>query len=138
MTDDAGHLPLDDFRRHGHEVVDWIADYLEGVGDRAVVPEVKPGEIRAMVSDQAPEAGESMRKAAAALPSCSPPLHPSAPDRQATGVAWFFLATLPCLGVTPPAAALPVWSAREASRVSTPVRIAAGTAGRMLRMTAVP
>jgi aromatic-L-amino-acid decarboxylase len=33
---------------------------LRHIHDRAVVADVKPGEIRAMVADQAPEAGESM------------------------------------------------------------------------------
>ena len=35
-TDDSAakppyHMPFDEFRRHGHEVVDWVADYLESV-----------------------------------------------------------------------------------------------------------
>lgn len=45
----------EDFRRHGHEVIDWIADYLEGVESLPVRPSVKPGEVRAQLPDAAPE-----------------------------------------------------------------------------------
>jgi aromatic-L-amino-acid/L-tryptophan decarboxylase len=48
----------DDFRRYGHEVVEWVARYLETVGDRRVLPSVEPGEIRAMLPDAAPEQPE--------------------------------------------------------------------------------
>jgi aromatic-L-amino-acid/L-tryptophan decarboxylase len=30
------HLSAEEFHRHGHEVVDWIADYWAGVGERPV------------------------------------------------------------------------------------------------------
>ena len=33
------------FRRHGHELVDWIADYLEHSERYPVLARVKPGEI---------------------------------------------------------------------------------------------
>ena len=36
----------EEFRRHGHELVDWMADYLAGVGDLPVTPAVRPGDIR--------------------------------------------------------------------------------------------
>jgi aromatic-L-amino-acid decarboxylase len=64
---DLPHLPLDDFRRHGHDLVDWIADYLENVEDRPIVSRVDPGEIRAMVPDKAPEAPEPMEQILADL-----------------------------------------------------------------------
>ena len=34
-----------DFRRHGHELVDWIADYLEHPERYPVLSRVKPGDI---------------------------------------------------------------------------------------------
>ncbi len=52
------HMSTDDFRRYGYEVIDWIADYLESVGDRSIVSEAKPGEIRAMMPGVAPERSE--------------------------------------------------------------------------------
>ncbi|MGI9104213.1 MAG: pyridoxal phosphate-dependent decarboxylase family protein [Terriglobales bacterium] len=50
---------VDDFRRAGHEVVDWIARYLEHTRDYPVLPRVKPGELTAALPHSAPERGES-------------------------------------------------------------------------------
>jgi aromatic-L-amino-acid decarboxylase len=42
----------DEFRRHGHEMVDWIADFLDRVGDsQRVFPDVAPGDIRAQLPE---------------------------------------------------------------------------------------
>jgi aromatic-L-amino-acid decarboxylase len=43
------------FRRHGHELVDWIADYLEHSDRYPVLARVKPGEIAAALPTHAPE-----------------------------------------------------------------------------------
>jgi aromatic-L-amino-acid/L-tryptophan decarboxylase len=48
----------DDFRRHGHALVDWIADYLDHSDKYPVLARVKPGEIAAALPDYAPEQGE--------------------------------------------------------------------------------
>jgi len=47
-----------DFRRHGHALVDWIADYLEHSERYPVLSRVKPGEITAALPTAAPEDGE--------------------------------------------------------------------------------
>lgn len=52
------HMPIDEFRRHGHAVVDWVADYLETVGERPILASVTPGEIRAKLPARAPERPE--------------------------------------------------------------------------------
>ena len=52
------HMPFDEFRRHGHDLVDWVADYLETVGERPITPEAKPGDIRALLPESAPEQPE--------------------------------------------------------------------------------
>lgn len=49
------HMPFDEFRRHGHELVDWVADYLETIERGPITADVKPGEIRAMLPETAPE-----------------------------------------------------------------------------------
>ena len=36
----------DEFRRYGHELIDWLADYHETLADRPVMAKTKPGEIR--------------------------------------------------------------------------------------------
>src|SRR5713101_527284 len=47
-----------DFRRHGHELVEWIADYLEHPDRYPVLSRVKPGDIVAALPAAAPEEGE--------------------------------------------------------------------------------
>lgn len=49
---------VEDFRRAGHETVDWIAKYLESVRDLPVLPEVKPGALVDALPRSAPEKGE--------------------------------------------------------------------------------
>jgi len=60
VPDGTGDMPPAEVRRLGHEVTDWIADYLEGVGRLPVLPVVEPGEVRARLPVSAPEHGEPM------------------------------------------------------------------------------
>src|SRR5947208_5445822 len=46
------------FRRHGHDLVDWIAEYLEHSEKYPVLSRVKPGEIAARLPSHAPEESE--------------------------------------------------------------------------------
>ena len=48
----------EDFRQHGHKVIDWIAEYMEQVEDYPVLSQVAPGEIRASLPETPPELGE--------------------------------------------------------------------------------
>ena len=48
MKDDRDHpMPAEAFRRWGHHLIDWIADYQGRVEQMPVQSRVKPGEIRA-------------------------------------------------------------------------------------------
>jgi aromatic-L-amino-acid/L-tryptophan decarboxylase len=49
----------DEFRKHGHALVDWIADYLAHPERYPVLPHVQPGDLRNALPTAAPEAGES-------------------------------------------------------------------------------
>ncbi|MFN2370090.1 MAG: aspartate aminotransferase family protein [Candidatus Krumholzibacteriia bacterium] len=49
-----------EFRRHGHDLVDWIAEYLETNEKLPVMARVEPGAVAARLPDAAPEEGESM------------------------------------------------------------------------------
>jgi aromatic-L-amino-acid decarboxylase len=53
------HMSPEEFRRHGHEVVDWIADYYKRIEEFPVLSRVAPGDIRAFLPEKAPERGES-------------------------------------------------------------------------------
>ena len=52
------HWSADEFRRHGHEVVEWVAGYLETIEDRPVQSPVAPGWVRAQLPSSPPEVGE--------------------------------------------------------------------------------
>ena len=52
----------DSFRRQAHRVVDWMADYLVGVGERPVQPHAPPGAILAQIPDAPPEMPESFER----------------------------------------------------------------------------
>jgi len=54
------HLSKSEFQHYGYALVDWLADYFENIGDRDVLPDVEPGDIRAMLPANAPEKAESM------------------------------------------------------------------------------
>ena len=57
----------DEFRRHGHAVVDWIADYRERVQDRPVMAPVAPGDIKALLPSAPPAEGEPFERILADL-----------------------------------------------------------------------
>jgi aromatic-L-amino-acid/L-tryptophan decarboxylase len=59
MPEENFHMTPDEFRRHGHAVVDWIADYYAHIEPLPVLARVKPGEIRASLPPTAPAKGES-------------------------------------------------------------------------------
>jgi aromatic-L-amino-acid decarboxylase len=52
------HMPAEEFRRHGHALVEWVADYLAGVEQRPIRSGVRPGEVRAALPASAPESPE--------------------------------------------------------------------------------
>jgi aromatic-L-amino-acid decarboxylase len=52
------HMTPDEFRRHGHAVVDWIADYQSRIESFPVLSQAKPGEIRASLPVNPPAQGE--------------------------------------------------------------------------------
>jgi aromatic-L-amino-acid decarboxylase len=48
------------FRRHGHAVIDRIADYVAHPERWPVLPDIQPGMLRALLPAEAPAAGEPM------------------------------------------------------------------------------
>jgi aromatic-L-amino-acid decarboxylase len=48
----------DEFRRHAHQLADWMADYFRDVGRLPVTPAVEPGDIRRQISEGAPDKAE--------------------------------------------------------------------------------
>ena len=56
------HMSPDEFRRHGYALIDWLASYMETVGERQVMPDVKPGDIAASIPMMAPEKPEQFEE----------------------------------------------------------------------------
>ncbi|GAB1295820.1 Aromatic-L-amino-acid decarboxylase [Apodemus speciosus] len=48
-----------EFRRRGKEMVDYIADYLDGIEGRPVYPDVEPGYLRPLIPTTAPQEPET-------------------------------------------------------------------------------
>lgn len=53
-------MDSDAFRRHGHALVDWMADYVETVEERPVKARVAPGEVAQGLPAEGPLKGEGM------------------------------------------------------------------------------
>lgn len=51
-------MPKEDFRRFGHEIVDWIADYFERLEDFPVLSQNQPDDLKNALPETAPESGE--------------------------------------------------------------------------------
>ena len=56
-----GDMPAEEFRRHGHELIDWIADYFEHIDDLPVLAQIEPGDLKAQLPFSPPAQGESMQ-----------------------------------------------------------------------------
>lgn len=57
----------EEFRTHGHALIDWIAEYLEGVEQYPVASQVQPGDIRAALPEHPPSAPEPFTEVLADL-----------------------------------------------------------------------
>jgi aromatic-L-amino-acid decarboxylase len=51
-------MTIDEFRKNAHELVDWMAGYMENVEQYPVKSQVKPGEIFAQIPDTPPSSAE--------------------------------------------------------------------------------
>ena len=47
-----------EFKVRGNEMIDYIINYMETVADRRVTPDVKPGYLRSLLPDTAPQESE--------------------------------------------------------------------------------
>ena len=53
-------MDIDEFRKHGHQLIDWMADYMDTVEKLPVRSQVKPGEISNCLKEKPPTNGEPM------------------------------------------------------------------------------
>jgi aromatic-L-amino-acid decarboxylase len=54
----TGDMPAEEFRHYGYEVVDWIANYFEQIGEYPVLSQIEPGWLKDGLPSAAPEQGE--------------------------------------------------------------------------------
>jgi aromatic-L-amino-acid/L-tryptophan decarboxylase len=56
----SGDMGPEDFRRYGHQVIDWLADYFEHPRTYPVLSQSKPGDLQRALPSQPPMGPESM------------------------------------------------------------------------------
>jgi aromatic-L-amino-acid decarboxylase len=56
-----------EFRRFGHELIDWIADYFDRIDDLPVLAAIEPGDLKAQLPQTPPLSGEPMEQIIADL-----------------------------------------------------------------------
>jgi len=61
-TKPLGDMPPEEFRRYGHQLVDWIADFLTHIDEHPVSSAIKPDELRAQLPKAPPQTGEPMHE----------------------------------------------------------------------------
>jgi aromatic-L-amino-acid/L-tryptophan decarboxylase len=59
-TPTLGDMSAEDFRRFGHEIVDWIANYFEHIEELPVLAQIEPGDLKAQLPSGPPAQGEPM------------------------------------------------------------------------------
>jgi aromatic-L-amino-acid/L-tryptophan decarboxylase len=55
-----GDMNAQEFRRFGHELIDWISDYFARIEDFPVLAQIEPGDLKAQLPTVPPNEGESM------------------------------------------------------------------------------
>ena len=56
-----------EFRRLGHELIDWVADYREHIAEYPVMSRVRPGEVAAQLPAEPPRRAEGLATISADL-----------------------------------------------------------------------
>jgi len=62
-----GDMEKEEFRRVGHDLIDWIADYFDNIDNLPVLAAVEPGDLKAKLPTSAPVEGEPMEAIVADL-----------------------------------------------------------------------
>ena len=67
LSPPLGDMSREEFRRFGHELIDWVADYFEHIEDLPVLAQIEPGDLKAELPAAPPQRGEAMEQIIADL-----------------------------------------------------------------------
>ena len=67
VAPELGDMNKEDFRRIGHELIDWIADYFNNIENLPVLAAIEPGDLKAQLPAAPPQHGEPMENIIADL-----------------------------------------------------------------------
>ena len=56
-----GDMSVEDFRRYGHEMIDWVSNYFAQLEKYPVLAQTTPGELQSRLPASAPARGESIQ-----------------------------------------------------------------------------
>ena len=59
-ADEMGDMPAEEFRQYGHQLVEWVADFLTQINDIPAFPDVQPRDIQRKLPTTPPAKGETM------------------------------------------------------------------------------
>ena len=62
LSPTTGDMGREEFRRFGHELIDWISDYFDHLEDLPVLAQIEPGDLKAQLPSSPPEQGEPMEQ----------------------------------------------------------------------------
>src|SRR6185436_7442162 len=62
MAPPLGDMSKEEFRRFGHELVDWIAEYFDRIEELPVLASIEPGDLKSQLPTSPPRTGEPMEK----------------------------------------------------------------------------
>jgi aromatic-L-amino-acid decarboxylase len=91
-----GDMDAAEFRAAAHATVDRMADYLESVASRPVLPAIEPGTLRGLFAEAAPEAPESLE---AILADYDRLIEPNATHWQHPGFMAYFASSAAGAGI---------------------------------------
>ena len=77
-----GDMSTEEFRRYGHELIDWIADYFDHIEELPVLAQIEPGDLKNQLPTTPPMQGETMESIIAdvdklIVPALTNWVHPS-------------------------------------------------------------
>src|SRR4051794_10086040 len=62
MKESLGDIPPEEYRKHLHELADWMADYRENIAKQRISPTAKPGAIISALPQGPPETAEPIEQ----------------------------------------------------------------------------